>query len=330
MLFDKINVLSIIRHAQTKMYYLAFDIEAANGYMPSSICSIGVVVADEKFNIIRSQNIWVNPKTKYNLNGTRQNVGIDLHLDKKLLDASPDFSQVYQQVKSLLTDKDFVVLGHAVDADVRMLNSACERYNLPSIDFDFICSQLLYKLYKGEKEVKALSKIADELGVQFVQHNSEQDALMSMLTLKYLVADSGLTVDELMQKSHVRKGTNQNFQLSRPVSLDGQLSKRTYLHFAIEKIKSYGEQLPQKTTKLKGKVFCLARSIELSSDEVLLPIVEYIYTDGGRYASKLIKANYYVLPIDATQQDILRQKRVAELASENLIKSVTIDELYRL
>ena len=74
------------------MNYLAFDIEAANGYMPSSICSIGIVIADEQFHIIERKNIWINPKTKYNLNGTRQNVGIDLHLDKALLDRSPDFA----------------------------------------------------------------------------------------------------------------------------------------------------------------------------------------------------------------------------------------------
>ena len=73
------------------MNYLAFDIEAANGYKLSSICSIGVVIADEQFNIISRENIWINPKTKYNLNGTRKNVGIDLHLDKKLLDSSPTF-----------------------------------------------------------------------------------------------------------------------------------------------------------------------------------------------------------------------------------------------
>ena len=84
------------------MKYLAFDIEAANGYQLSSICSIGIVIADERFDIISRENIWINPKTKYNLNGTRQNVGIDLHLDKKLLDSSPDFSQVYGKIKSLL------------------------------------------------------------------------------------------------------------------------------------------------------------------------------------------------------------------------------------
>ena len=92
------------------MKYLAFDIEAANGYKLSSVCSIGVVIADEHFNVTSRQNIWINPKTKYNLNGTRENVGINLELDKALLDASPDFSQVYSKVRALLTDKDYLVL----------------------------------------------------------------------------------------------------------------------------------------------------------------------------------------------------------------------------
>ena len=145
------------------MKYLAFDIEAANGYQPSSICSIGIVIADTDFNILNRENIWINPRTKYNLNGTRKNIGIDLHLDKELLDNSPDFSQVYNKVRDLLTDTDTLVFGHAVDSDVRMLNAACERYKLPCIEFKFLCSQLLYRLHKGEKDVKALYKIAAEL-----------------------------------------------------------------------------------------------------------------------------------------------------------------------
>jgi hypothetical protein len=54
-------------HNKEKMNYLAFDIEAANGYKPYSICSIGVVIADENLNIISQRNIWINPKTKYDL-----------------------------------------------------------------------------------------------------------------------------------------------------------------------------------------------------------------------------------------------------------------------
>ena len=309
------------------MKYLAFDIEAANGYMLSSICSIGVVIADEQFNVLSRKNIWINPKTKYNLNGTRRNVGIDLHLDKALLDASPDFTQVYAKISALLTDPQYVVLGHAVDSDVRMLNKACERYRLPSINFEFICSQLLYRLYKDEKEVKALSKIADELGVTFNQHNSEEDAYVSMLTLKYLVEDSGLTVNQLLEKYRVRKGSNLNFELSRPVSLMGQVSKKKLTQVAIERIKEYVAAVKKTSDEYRNKAFCLARSLELSDSAELYETLKLITQKGGRYTAKLFKGNIYVKGDNPTDQDVMREKRVAELVEQGLLKVVTVQDI---
>ena len=306
---------------------MAFDIEAANGYMPSSICSIGVVIADEHFNILSRENIWINPKTKYNLNGTRANVGIDLHLDKALLDASPDFSQVYGRVASMLTDPQYVVLGHAVDSDVRMLNKACERYHLPSINFEFVCSQLLYRLYKGEKEVKGLNKIADDLGVTFQQHNSEEDAYVSLLTLKYLVQDSGLTVEQLIEKYHIRKGTNFNFEMSRPVSLEGQVSKKKLTQVAIERIKEYVSTVKKISGDYRNKAFCLARSLELSDSEQLYAVLKTIVEKGGRYTAKLFKGNVYVQSSNPTEQDVMREKRVNELKEQGLLKVVTIQDI---
>ena len=309
------------------MKYLAFDIEAANGYKLSSVCSIGVVIADEHFNVVSRENIWINPKTKYNLNGTRENVGIDLHLDKALLDASPDFSQVYHKIRALLTDKQYVVLGHAVDSDVRMLNAACVRYRLPSINFEFICSQLLYKLYRDEKDVKGLNKIANDLGITFHQHNSEEDAYVSLLTLKFLIEDSGLTLDELLEKYHVRKGANYEFELTRPVSLLGQVSKKKHTQVAIAKIKEYASKVKKTSKEYQDKAFCLARSLELSDSDELYAVVDAIVSRGGRYVAKLFKGNYYVLPNLASEQDIVREKRVDELCEQGLIKKITISDL---
>lgn len=309
------------------MKYLAFDIEAANGYKLSSVCSIGVVIADEHFNVVSRENIWINPKTKYNLNGTRDNVGIDLHLDKALLDASPDFSQVYHKIRALLTDKQYVVLGHAVDSDVRMLNAACVRYRLPSINFEFICSQLLYKLYRAEKDVKGLNKIANDLGITFHQHNSEEDAYVSLLTLKFLIEDSGLTLDELLAKYHVRKGSNYEFELTRPVSLLGQVSKKKHTQVAIAKIKEYAGKVKKTSSEYKDVAFCLARSLELSDSDELYAVVSAIVSRGGRYVSKLFKGNYYILPHEASEQDVTREKRVDELCEQGLIKKVTISDI---
>ena len=309
------------------MKYLAFDIEAANGYQLSSVCSIGVVIADEQFNVLSRENIWINPKTKYNLNGTRENVGIDLELDKALLDRSPSFKQVYSKVRALLTDKQYVVLGHAVDSDVRMLNAACTRYRLPSINFEFICSQLLYRLYRGEKDVKGLNKIATDLGITFHQHNSEEDAYVSMLTLKYLVTDSGLSVDELLEKYRVRKGSNVNFELTRPVSLLGQVSKKKHTQVAIEKIREYAATVKKTSREYAGKAFCLARSLELSDSDELYAVVKSIVSRGGRYAAKLFKGNYYVLSNAASDCDVMRERRVDELHEQGLIQKLTIEQI---
>ena len=309
------------------MKYLAFDIEAANGYQLSSVCSIGVVIADEQFNVLSRENIWINPKTKYNLNGTRENVGIDLELDKALLDRSPSFKQVYSKVRALLTDKQYVVLGHAVDSDVRMLNAACTRYRLPSINFEFICSQLLYRLYRGEKDVKGLGKIATDLGITFHQHNSEEDAYVSMLTLKYLVTDSGLSVDELLEKYRVRKGSNVNFELTRPVSLLGQVSKKKHTQVAIEKIREYAATVKKTSREYAGKAFCLARSLELSDSDELYAVVKSIVSRGGRYAAKLFKGNYYVLSNAASDCDVMRERRVDELHEQGLIQKLTIEQI---
>ena len=309
------------------MKYLAFDIEAANGYKLSRVCSIGVVIADEHFNVLSRENIWINPKTKYNLNGTRENVGIDLELDKALLDASPDFSQVYAKIRGLLTDKQYLVLGHAVDSDVRMLNAACVRYHLPSINFDFICSQLLYKLYRGDKDVRGLDKIAADMSITFHQHNSEEDAYVSLLTLKYLTEDSGLTVNELLEKYHVRRGSNVNFELTRPVSLLGQVSKKKHTQIAIEKIKEYVSTVKKTSNDYAGKAFCLARSLELSDSDELYAVVQAIVQKGGRYATKLFKGNYYVLSNAASECDVMRERRVDELHEQGLIQKVTIKEI---
>ncbi|MCM1533130.1 MAG: exonuclease domain-containing protein [Corallococcus sp.] len=309
------------------MKYLAFDIEAANGYKPSSICSIGIVIADEQFNIVSRENVWINPKTAYNLNGTRQNVGIDLHLDKKLLDASPDFKRVYPRIKGLLTDKEYVVFGHAVDADVRMLNAACKRYGLPCIDFRFMCSQLLYKMYKGEKEVKALNKIAAELGVEFCQHNSEEDAYATMMTMKYLVTDSGLSVEELSEKYCIRAGVNRNFELTRPVSLDGQVSKKRVTSVAWSKIREYAATVKRTSKEYDGEAFALARSLELSDGETLYAVVKAITEKGGRYVTKLFKCSVYVYGDTANEQDAAREKRVEELKNQGLLKTVKIEDL---
>jgi DNA polymerase III epsilon subunit-like protein len=314
------------------MDFLAFDIEAANGYKPYSICSVGIVIADENFRIKHRENIWINPKTKYNLNGTRQNVGIDLHLDKELLDRSPTFPEVYDRLCSQLTDENYIVVGHAVESDVHMLNAACKHYKLPCINFKFICSQLLFRLFKGEKEVRGLNKIADELCITFEPHNSEEDAFVSLMTLKYLVQNSGLSVEELLDKYMVRKGENHDFELTRTVSLLGQASPKRERAASDKRIFSYLAKIGNtpKSRSLEGGVFSVARSIEMGDFEVMKMILDVIYQNGGIYTSKPSKSKYYIKNFTFSAQsemDKVREQSIKSLVEEGKVKMISINDL---
>lgn len=310
------------------MKYLAFDIEAANGYNPASICSVGIVIADENFNILRKQNLWINPKSKYNLNGTRPNVGIDLHLDQALLERSPDFSGRYDEIASLLMDEDTIVLGHAVDSDVRMLNAACKKYKLPCIEFKFVCSQLLYKCFKDDKNVMGLDKIATELGLQFTQHFSDEDAMMSLFTLQYLCNTTGLDVYGLLQKYNVRWGENKDFEIIRPVTLTGQISKKKITQTAVENIRKYITSLKKvrygRNDDLKGKVVAISRDIEIADDCVWKPVVQKIVLSGGEYTAKIGKCNLYISTQNTSDSSLARE-RYLNLRTQNGEEILVLD-----
>ena len=315
------------------MKYLAFDLEAANGYKLYSVCSFGYVLADEDFNIIKKENVWINPRCKYNLNGTRENVGINLHLDKEVLDNSPDFCGVYDFIKNLLTDNDLCVVGHAIESDVNMLNKTCLHYKLPSIDYKFYCTQLFFRLFKGEKEVRALSKIANEINVTFKPHYADDDAYASLMTLKYLLDTTDKTLPQLAEDYCVRIGSNDNFEITRTVALSQQLSKRMITKQALAQIVEYVSQshIKPSTTLFKNKLFCLSRSIELADKEVWRPVIDCIYVNGGQYTTKPGKCDFYVIPDteEVVGAEVTRLRHVDGLIAEGKpISKITVKELF--
>lgn len=308
------------------MKYIAFDIEAANGFKADSICSIGIVVANEHLHVVHRENIWVNPKCKYNLNGTRANIGIDLHLDKKLLSKSPDFAHVYDKVCSYLMDKDAVILGHAVDSDIRMLNAACKRYKLPSINCDFVCTQLLYRLHTNAKEVRALGKIADDLQLTFEAHNSQEDAWMSMKTLEYVVKASGKSLQQLLEQYCIVVGNNDNFVMRRCITLQGA-NNRKLSKMASDSIRSRMAEAVVVDDSQADNVYALARTIELMDIDRACDVMASLASHGAKYTSKLNKCTHFVTIDNINPQDVMRQKRAVELEQQELLQIIDFNDL---
>lgn len=165
--------------------------------------------------------------------------------------------------------------------------------------------------------MRGLDKIADELGISFAHHASDEDALASMLTLKYLCEDSALSVEGLLEKFNVRIGSNRNFVVTRTVSLSGQISKKRVTSEAIKAISEYIRSNRLRSAPcgaLKGKLVSLSRALECSGGEVLHSVIKKIYACGGQYTAKVSKGSIYVKEEgEPSETDAMREKYLSEL-----------------
>ena len=149
------------------MKFVFFDIECASvNRTTAKICAFGYVVCDEKFNIIKKEDILINPRGGFHLTDRNGGKGLVLPYSYSEFKKYPPFKEQYSYIKSLLEDKDAIVIGHSILNDVKYLNLETRRFHLPSFDFQFLDSQLMFMSYSGDfSHQSGLEHIAVKLGV---------------------------------------------------------------------------------------------------------------------------------------------------------------------
>ena len=118
------------------MRYVFFDIECADGGK-GSICSFGYVITDENFCELESDDIVINPESKFRLSGKSRCPDIFFAYTEAEFRNAPRFPVFYEKIRSLLEADDQIVIGHSVQDDVNFLCKACMRYKLPALKFKF-------------------------------------------------------------------------------------------------------------------------------------------------------------------------------------------------
>ena len=78
-------------------------------------------------------------------------------------------------------------MGHAVLNDVKYLNLETRRFRLPSFEFEFSDSQLMFMTHINDFSRQfGLEHIANELGVEFTPHRAADDAYATMRIVEAL------------------------------------------------------------------------------------------------------------------------------------------------
>lgn len=314
------------------MNLVFFDIECASVNKTSAkICAFGYVMCDEKFNILKKEDILINPRGKFHLTDRRGDKGLVLPYAYEEFKNYPPFPKAYNYIKSLLEDKNNIVLGHSTMNDVKYLNLETKRFRLPPFRFSFSDSQLIYMTYINDFSRQfGLEYIVKELGVEFTPHRAVDDAYATMRAVEAMCKAKGCTYRELEKLLGISKGRIKNFNVCAPSSK----AEREY-HEKLKKLKQeraktrikYFNYISRKKIvkdgKFYGKTFTFSRSIE-DDLQTAKDLADKIYAQGGRYSQHVTQCNYYVTdPDDASP----RTQSAIKLQTVTVIDRATFEKM---
>ena len=341
------------------MEYIFFDIECANCFGGrGKICSFGYIITDEHFDIIKKNDILINPHSKFHLHGHGNHPGIVLAYDEDEFLSSPDFKFYYPIIKELLTRKDSLVFGFSVLSDAGFLKSECTRFSKPMFDYDFIDIQRIYTDYKGLENTPGLIKCASEYGVTETQdiHKSDDDSYFTMRVLKGLCQETGLTPSELIEKyPHSKcwckdgeidseffryKEEQKANKLSKMEKLTGS-PRSNWIHSTEERANEFATYVKrvyidrQASSYLAGKKVCISSLYEEYHFSEMMNIISALAKNGAKYTRHAYFCDVFVTCEIMGKNDELyrcyRRERAESARNEGKnVEFISVDELLNM
>lgn len=316
------------------MNLVFFDIECASVHKTmAKICAFGYVVCDEQFNILKKEDILINPKGAFHLMDRKGEKGLELPYDYKEFKNHPPFPAVYPFIKELLEDKNNLVFGHAIMNDVKYLDLETRRFHLPPFNFSFLDSQIMYMTHVNDFSRQfGLEYITESLNVVFTPHRAADDAYATMKIVEELCRIRGVGPLDLAGDLGVKFGSIRGHNIVGPTSVaferyikereearERRSRNRTKFYIYLSRRKK------KKSGNLFGQVFTFSRNIEDEVD-VSIPLVGEIYEQGGTYTQKLVDCTIYVCDED---DGTVRTKNARQMADMHIITPEELKEMLK-
>ncbi len=311
------------------MNLLFFDIECASVYKTcAKICAFGYVLCDEQFNIIKKEDILINPKGKFHLTDGRGEHGLVLPYEYNEFKNYPLFPQVYGRIRGLLEDENNLVFGHATLNDVNYLNLETRRFKLPPLNFCFSDSQLMYMTSVNDFSRQfGLEYITKDLEVEFTPHRAADDAYATMRVTQALCKKHNCSCTEIESVLNIKRGSVKNHKVIKPSATAYGEYRANCQKEKAERAKRRNKfycRVNRKHTvvndKLKGCVFNFSRRLEYEND-ISIPLVDKIFELGGNYTQKLSLCNIYVCD---REDDSMRTRNAHDGGN---VKIISLEEL---
>lgn len=209
------------KNQNQKGKYLFFDIECSNGH---DICSIGYCIVDENLHILETRDIIINPENRFILSPSGKRPKIELAYPEELFYKQNNFAYYYEEIKTLMEERNYILLGHSVRSDLFFLNFACKRYKLPKLKIKAYDTQKMFKIIYNRPHAESLENILKQLEVDtsnLTFHRSCDDAKATFYVAKEICWQKDISLDELLKERidcltslEEQKNNQQNIELN--------------------------------------------------------------------------------------------------------------------
>lgn len=294
-----------------------FDCECANtkGGI-GKICSLGYVVSDENFNVIEKDDIVMNPECEFDWYLFSGKGGCSLAYTKEYFREQPNFPKFYERIKSLFcAPEEPLVFGFAVGNDVGFVNSACNRYKRPFINFRaFDLAKLFSSHFEQTKKLSEWTNFFGEKEASLTAHKSVDDAMMTLLCLKHFCEKTGKTAVQIFEE-------NRDFITSTQLSAQ-EAAERAKRKRAMEKIKNlYDRKNPRyEYDSVLDMHFEFDKSV-FKDTENSVKLARKIFNNGGILHRHLKPSSGYIVFAEKPADYQL------ENAGRRGLKTITVQEL---
>jgi len=308
-----------------------------------------------EFNIIKREDIVINPEGRFNLTGREGRPDLQLAYPIATFKRAPNFKHFYNKIKALVENEEYYVVGHSVYDDATYLSKACARYKLEPLSFQYFDTQRMYREIVGDKHSISLENalLAFDLNEKVRYHQSVEDARATMLLLKALLEKSNMSFENYRASTDRCTGKTEHGQASwdytPPMSASRRLRERGFKgekgdnvmlrgrrnHTLFLRYLDFGDPIGEKSDKLAGKKVSISMNYETEHFKEMIRLAGLVKAAGGEYVLKAssvdIFATFDYLDEDGNLRRCSRGEYVRdEIQKGRNIEVITLDGLLEL
>ena len=197
------------------MGFVAIDVETANADL-ASICQIGLASFQGETPEYEFKSL-INPEDDFDA------LNISIHgIDEEMVKNSPNWKEIHARVNAQIRGK--IVVCHTA-FDRVATHRVCEKYKLPEYDCIWLDSARVVRRtwQKFAKSGYGLQNVAEELGIKYSPHDALEDALCAGQILNRAIAESGLSVEQWLNRVKLPIGQEHGGPINREGCPEGPL-----------------------------------------------------------------------------------------------------------